>query len=211
MEKSRISAKKKEQKKKGLERLYAKKPFIEFIVAILSIPSIILILILNYNSIKNLDARPTPTPVSNITTPNTNSTTGVAIPNFFGKPITRTPQPTTSAASQTLCNKSLGPVNITSPQEGEVVSNNPVEVDISYDNSTYCSAVWSYSVNGTNWSPYDDNSVALYNLPNGPVKFQLQVKSLTSSDQTTLTRNFTYNGESTVPSPTNATASSSAQ
>lgn len=206
MERSRISKKKKEEKKRGLEHLYAKKPFIEFIVALLSIPSLILVLILNYNSIKNLDAKAAPTPIQNITVPNSN--TGINIPKFFSRPLSKTPESTPStSASQTPCNKSLGPVSISSPQEGNVVSTNPVEVDISYDDSTYCGAVWSYSVNGSSWSPYDDNSVALYNLPNGPVQFQLQIKSLTSSDQMTLTRNFTYNGQSTAPAPTNASSS----
>jgi hypothetical protein len=210
MEKSKIKQKKLDQnqkeKKTKLERLYSKKPLIEFIVAVLSIPSILLILVLNYNSIKNLDgSKPTPTPVQNPTT-----SSSVKLPNFFTEPVKRGVQPTASqpSSSPALCNKSLGPVNITSPNEGDVVNTNPVEVDISYDDSDYCSAVWSYSVNGSNWSPYDNNSVALYNLPNGPVTFELQVKSLTSSDQTTLTRHFTYNGESSImATPTNASGS----
>lgn len=111
----------------------------------------------------------------------------------------------TTAASS--CNPSLGPVSITSPGEGDTVSSNPVEVQISYDNATYCSAVWSYSINGSSWSNYDNNSVALYNLPNGQIQFQLQVKSLTSSDTTTLTRDFYYNGQSTMPEPTSASGS----
>ncbi len=189
--------------KKRLDKLYSKKPLIEFIVATLSVPSLILVLILNYNSIKNLnDAKLTPTPVPNAVTPNSN----VKLPSFFTKPITRVSPTQSSSANQTPCNKSLGPVSITSPNEGDTISSNPVEVDITYDNTDYCSAVWSYSINGSTWSNYDDNSVALYNLPNGPIKFQLKVKSLTSSDQTTLIRNFTYNGQSAA-APTNASGS----
>jgi len=194
-------------KKKKLDRLYDKKPLIEFVVAILSIPSLLLLLILNYNSVKNLNAAkttPTPTPGVNAST---NGATGIN-PNFFTAPITRQPRPTEQPSStQEPCNKHLGPVNITSPNEGDTVTNNPVEVDISYDDNSYCSAVWSYSVNGSNWSDYNNNSVALYNLPNGPIKFQLRVKSLTSSDSTTLTRDFTYNGQSTSVLPTIASSS----
>src|SRR6185437_6899439 len=103
----------------------SKKPLIEFIVAILSIPSIILILILNYNAIKNQNnTRPTPTPVQNSTTSNTDS----RFPNFFSEPVKRDTQPTQQpSSSQGPCNKSLGPVNISSPNEGDVISTNPVE------------------------------------------------------------------------------------
>ncbi|HSX09667.1 MAG TPA: hypothetical protein VLF93_05925 [Candidatus Saccharimonadales bacterium] len=208
MERSRIKSKeaKKKARKSKLDRIYSKKPLLEFIVAALSVPSLILILILNYNTIKSINnTKPTPTPVPNVATPGPNG----KFPNFFSKPITNAPQPSGSTAvSQGPCNKHLGPVSITSPNEGDTINSNPVEVDISYDNTDYCSAVWAYSINGSNWSNYDDNSVALYNLPNGPVRFQLKVKSLTSSDTTTLTRDFTYTGQSMV---TPATASGSAQ
>ena len=197
----------KKHKRKSLERLYDKKPLIELIVAILSIPSLILLVLLNYNTLRNLNKSPEPTsaPASTIV-PATNT----AMPNFFSAPLTRAPHPTEAPnASQTPCNKSLGPVTITYPSEGSTVNNNPAEVDISYDNNTYCSAVWSYSVNGSSWSNYNDSSVALYNLPDGQITFQLRVKSLTSTETTTITRHFTYTGQSTGAAPT--TASSSAQ
>jgi hypothetical protein len=209
MEKVKVKQKKadkdKKVKKTKLEHIYSKKPLIEFVVTVLSIPSIILILILNYNAIKNQDnTKPTPTPVQNPITTGINS----KFPNFFSEPVKKETQPTQQpSSSQGPCNRSLGPVTIDSPNEGDTISTNPVEVDISYDNADYCSAVWSYSVNGSNWSPYDNNSVALYNLPNGPVTFQLKVKSLTSSDQTTLTRHFTYNGGSTMVTPASSSAS----
>lgn len=214
MEKIEFSRSRKLNKprKKGLESLYDKKPLIEFVVAILSIPSIILLVILNYNTLQNLNNKPQPTPtplVINNTQPAA-TTTNTTIPNFFTVPITHTPRPTEiPSAPQQPCNKSLGPVSITYPSEGSTVNTNPAEIDISYDNSTYCGAVWAYSINGSSWSDYNNNSVALYNLPNGEVTFQLRVKSITSSDSTTLTRHFTYTGQSTAPVPT--TASSSAQ
>jgi hypothetical protein len=191
-------------KKKKLEKLYEKKPLVEFVVAILSIPSIILLLILNFKSLSNVNnAKLTPTPASSATLPVTNR-------HFFSRPVSTAPTPTTEVAitqTQSPCNTGLGPVSITSPNQGDTVSSNPVEVDISYDTSTYCSAVWSYSINGSGWSDYNNNSVALYNLPNGQIQFQLRVKSLTSSDTTTLTRNFNYNGQSNMPEPTTASGS----
>jgi len=189
-------------KKKRLERLYDKKPFIELIVTILSIPSLILVVILNFNSLKNISAIPTPTPA--VTNPN--PTTNTKAPTFFTEPIIRTATQQ-SNANQTACNKSLGPVSITTPGEGDTVTNNPAEIDISYNDSAYCSAVWSYRVNSSNWSSYDNNSVALYNLPNGQVTFELRVKSIASSDTTTLTRHFIYDGPSTATAPTTASTS----
>ncbi len=181
-------------KKKKIEKLYEKKPIVEFIVAVLSVPSILLLLLLNFKSLTNpANAKPTPTPTNAISVPGSNS-------NFFSRPVIREPNTTTSTSdTQTPCVKGLGPVNITAPNEGDTVTSNPVEVDIDYDNSTYCSAVWAYSINGSNWSDYNNNSVALYNLPNGPIKFQLRVKSITNSDTTTLTRNFTYTGSTNSP------------
>ncbi|SRR6266568_4480222 len=181
----------KKAKKKKIERLYDKKPMIEFVVAVLSIPSILLLLILNVKSLTNSNnAKLTPTPSHNTTQP-----------NFFTKPLAREPKATLLPnESQAPCIKGLGPVSITSPNEGDTITNNPVEIAISYDDeSKYCSAVWAYSVNGSSWSDYNNNSVALYNLPNGSVKFQLRVKSLTTSDSTTLTRDFMYEGQSSAP------------
>ena len=209
MEKIELSRSRRTDHKKRSkpDRVYDKKPLIELIVAILSIPSLVLVVLLNFNTLKSLNGtKITPTP--GITNPlpaiNANTTT----PNFFVRPVTREPQPTVaSATSQSPCNKNLGPVSITSPNEGDTINSNPVEVDISYDNTDYCSAVWSYSINGSSWSDYDNNSVALYNLPDGPIKFQLKVKSLTSSDSTTLTRDFTYTGQSIAPVPITASGS----
>jgi len=181
-------------KKKKLERLYEKKPIVEFIVAILSVPSIILLLLLNLKALTNSSgAKITPTPSM------ANTVTGSS-PNFFARPVIREAKPTLAPdATQAPCTQGLGPVSISSPNEGDVVMTNPVNVSIFYDDSKYCSAVWSYSVNGSSWSDYDNNSFALYNLPNGPIAFQLRVKSLTNLDSTTLTRNFTYEGQSTTP------------
>ena len=196
------SQKKDEQKQGRGKRLLEKKQYIELIISILSIPFFISVLILNFNSIKNLNSAkltPTPSPSSNVQNGNAP----------YGAPIgTIRPHPTTAlSATQAPCKKGLGAVSITSPGEGDVVTSNPVEVDISYDDSVYCSAAWSYRINGGQWSGYDDRSVALYNLPQGTITFELRVQSIASTDTTTLTRHFTYNGENSAVIPTSATAS----
>ncbi|MGH7203574.1 MAG: hypothetical protein ACREHC_03990 [Candidatus Levyibacteriota bacterium] len=196
----------KENQPKKKRKIIDKKPHVEFIASVLTIPSLLLLIILNYNSLKNMNgAKPPPTPAPNATFGN--GTSGRS--GFFSSPIgTSGPQLTQDPLATSIpCDKSLGETSITSPDEGDKVSDNPVEVDISYDSSTHCGAVWSYRINGGDWSNYDDRSVALYNLPNGAIKFELRVKSIASSDTTSLTRNFIYNGQNTATTPTGASGS----
>jgi hypothetical protein len=187
-------------KKTFSSKLIKKKPYIEFITAFLSIPVLITIMLLNLNSLKNLNGKPTPTPGID-----------TAKPGFFTAPIGTEKPSNIGDNSRNPCIKALGPVSIAAPQENDTVTTNPVTVDISYDDSTYCGASWSYRVNDGDWSGYDDRSVALYNLPQGQVKFELRVKSIVTSEQKTLTRGFTYNAKNTVLIPTTPNSSSSAR
>jgi hypothetical protein len=190
--------------KKKLENgLIKKKPYLEFFTAFLSIPVLITVMLLNFNSLKNLNAKPTPTPM-----PGVNAQGG-----FFAEPIgTEKPvTPTPMGATDAPCLNGLGPVNITAPEENDEVTDNPVTVDISYDDRRYCAAAWSYRINGGSWSGYDDRSVALYNLPQGPVKFELRVKSISGDETKTVTRNFTNSNRGTILIPTSQTGSDSAR
>lgn len=190
-------------KKKSENPLIKKKPYIEFLTAFLSIPVLISVLLLNFNSIKNLNAKPTPTPM-----PGVNAQAG-----FFAEPIgTEKPgTPTPMGATEAPCLNGLGPVNVTSPEENDEVTDNPVTVDISYDDRRYCAAAWSYRINGGSWSGYDDRSVALYNLPQGPIKFELRVKSISGDDSKTVTRNFINNNRGTILIPSSQSGSESAR
>jgi hypothetical protein len=169
------------RKKQRESRLLAKKPYIEFITAILSIPVLITVIILNFSNLQHLgksQISPTPSEKSDVTAPD-----GTA--------------PTTKD-----CKKVVGPITINSPQEGDSLDDNPVAVTLSHDDDTYCPIVWSYRINGGSWSAYDDNPIALYNLKQGDVTLDLRVKSLSSSDSETITRNFTYEGnQKKVPTP----------
>lgn len=195
----KLSAKK---KKKIHEKIMKNKPYVEFFTAFLSIPVMITVIMLNFNSLKNLGGQPTPTP-----------TAGQTQPGFFAAPVPLSKSPQLSAQSLTPadCVKGLGPVSIDTPNEGDSITENPVVITINYDSSKYCGAAWSYRINGGSWSGYSDTSVALYNLPQGPVKFDLRVKSIVTADEKDVTRNFTYNGSGTVLIPTSATSSSSAR
>ncbi len=190
-------------KKSIAKGLIKKKPYIEFLTAFLSIPVLISVLLLNSNSLKNINAKPTPTPI-----PSVNAQSG-----FYAEPIgTEKPVvPTSVGAPDEPCERGLGPAAISSPQENDVVTDNPVTIDISYDDRQYCAAAWSYRINGGSWSGYDDRSVALYNLPQGPIKFELRVKSIVGSEEETVTRNFTYNGRGMILIPTSQTGSDSAR
>ena len=171
--------------------LHEHKKYLEFFTALLSIPVLVTVIILNLNTLKNTNknAEPTNTPTKG---------------GFFSAPIESEPTTPTevSVTPSAPCKKELGPVNIDSPEEGDTIMDNPVSVVINYDDEEYCAAVWSYRINGSSWSEYDNKSIALYNLPQGKVKFELKVKSVVSKEETTLTRNFTYKGTSTAVTPT---------
>lgn len=177
-------------------KLPERKQYIEFFTAILTVPVLLTVIILNVSSLrdknKDKEPQPTPPPVREIviTQPGEQQT------------------PNTSATAAP-CVEEIGPIAIDNPSENEAVTDNPVQVSINYKKGNFCAVVWSYRINGGRWSDYDDNSVALYNLPQGNVKFDLRVKSVVTGEEKSLTRNFTYRGTNTVP--TEPVASSSAQ
>lgn len=176
----------------AVRKIPENKPYFEAIAAILSIPVLITVILLNLNNLNQKNAKvgvsPTPAPQQ------------VIIRNV---PITLPAGQNTTAAptaNPSVCNKSIGPISISSPQENQTVSNSPVCITIQHD-SNYCSVVWSYQINGGGYSDFSSNSPCLYNIPNGNVRFDLRVQSTVSQDTTTLTRNFNYQGNSISPTP----------
>lgn len=173
-----------------------KKPYIEFVTAILSIPVLLTVILLNLNSLtgtKDKEAKDSSTPAPQtvvITAPASNNTN------------------TATSEKEEECTPEIGPIEITAPEEGETVTDNPVFVSVKYEKGDYCSVVWSYRINGGRWSDYDDKSIALYNPPPGTIRFELRIKSVVSDDSLTLTRSFTYQGTDIIQ--TTPTASSSA-
>lgn len=165
-----------------------KKQYVEFVTAILSVPVLVTVIISNVNNLRTKDAQenttPTPTTVIKYVT------SGAQDPEKSEKP-TVTPTPTLSPTVGE-CKKEVGPVDISYPEEGGVVTENPVTVTISYHPGEYCAVVWSYRINGGNWSPFDDKSIALYGMNRGEKKLELKVKSIASGAEKTLTRNFSY-------------------
>lgn len=172
--------------KRQFKEFHTKKPHLEFFTALLTIPMLLTVLALNLNNLKGEDkkneANPTPIVI------NQGNTTEREV-----------------IVTKAACEPGLGEFSITSPSEDDEVSDNPVMVDVNYDSSEYCEAVWSYRISGGRWSDYDDRSIALYNLNNGNIKLDIRVKSVVNSEQETYTRNFVYSGQEATPTltPTN--------
>ncbi len=173
----------------GIVKLINKKHFLDFLIAIISIPVMITLLI---NNVLNLQEK-------NKNEVETTTTTAQQIiirdnQNTIPSPTEKEEEKITPTPSEN-CKKEIGPISISSPKEGEEVVDNPVCITIKHDHETYCTVVWSYRINGGSWSEYSSNSVCLYNVPKGEIKFDLRVQSTVSDDQETLSRTFIYNGE----------------
>jgi hypothetical protein len=180
------------------------KGHLDFFTALLTIPVLLSVIILNYNNLQNSQKTkitPTPTPAPNqkqvIVVP------AVNVPVDKNSSLPLSPSPA-------VCKQDIGPIDISSPEEGQTITDNPVCVTINYSDSNYCSVVWSYRINNGAWSDYSNNSPCIYNPPNGNIKFELRIQSTVSQNKTTtLTKNFIYKGQ-TVVTPTPSASSSAA-
>ncbi len=177
-----------ERLRRSYKQLPDKKQYIEFFTALLTIPVLLTVIITNVNSLKGAKTEPKDAPEKIVTIP-------VQMNSGSSKQ---------SNAQTEECKKGIGTVRITSPEEGENTSENPVNVAIEYTKGGFCSVVWSYRVNGGRWSDYGNTSAALFNPPKGTVKFDLRVKSVVSDDEKNLPRNFTSSGGEVIPTPTNS-------
>lgn len=187
----------------SITKLPDHKQYVELITATLTIPVLATAVVLNVNNLKPKTATPAATPSTvqekiiyvspGDTKDSTNNTTTATVP------------------TATQCTKDIAPLTITSPAENDTITDNPVNITIDYDQGNYCSAVWSYRINGGQWSDYDDRSIALYNLPKGIIHFDLRVKSLAAAVERNYSRTFTYAGsnDQLVPTATTAPVSSS--
>ena len=174
-----------------LRELPKRKPHIEFVTALLTVPVLLTVLVANILSLRNKDKNTAPAPTPSlqkiiIQEPTAKATRESALVN---------PSPASS------CKKEVGPISITSPLENETIKDNPICFVIKYEDPNYCSVVWSYRINGGQWSDYSANSVCLYDVPSGNVQFELRIQSTVSQDQQSLKRNFKYQGNITPTPP----------
>lgn len=178
-----------------------KKSYIEFFTALLSVPVLITVIMLNLNNLKgnNKSDVASPPPIQKeeriyipvITTQDTNKNS-----------VTRDPVTITVIPTNQACKPQIGPVSISTPSEGNTVTENPASIIIIYKTGEYCAVVWSYRLNSGTWSAFDDKSIALYNLPQGKIKVEVKIKSIVTGDEQILTRNFTYSGPTSNIAPT---------
>jgi hypothetical protein len=192
--------------------LPTKKNHVEFITAVLSVPVMLTVIILNLNNLnqqKNATQKQqstsTPAPIQVIITGDKPMKQPPASAD-----LTQPIAPTASYISPTAqsCIREVGPVSIVSPREDEVVTVDPVCITLATQ-SNYCTIKWSYQINGGNWSDYTDQNICIHNLTNGNKTVQLKIRSAVSDDAITLQRTFVYQGNS-VPTANPTVASSSA-
>lgn len=191
-----------EKIKRWYQRLPDKKQYLEFITALLTIPVLLTVIISN---VRNLEKQQTTnvTPTQTVSSP---------MPHDQ-RPLPREPESTPTPANTSTptstpseqCKKEIGPISIVYPEEGITITKDPVCLDISRTGQDYCSVVWSYRINESNWSDYTDKSICIYGLTGGVKKLELRVKSIVTGDETILTRTFTITG-TTTPTPTSTSS-----
>ncbi len=188
------------------EKLPDKKKHVEFITALLSVPVMVTVIILNLNNLQqsknatSKQASPTTAPIQVVITGETGTKQPPPPSPTSFVSVSPTPSPTL-----TQCKQEIGPVTILSPQEGEIVTTDPVCITITTD-SSYCPITWSYSLNGGTWSTYTDKNICLYNLDGGNKTIQLKVKSTASDQVIELQRSFIYKNLNATPSPATSSA-----
>ncbi|NCU31976.1 MAG: hypothetical protein EOM23_03350 [Candidatus Moranbacteria bacterium] len=197
--------------KNWYQNLPDKKKYIELISAALTVPMLLTVIIINLNNIKNQN-QTTTTDTSSSTTPIQIVITGTQDQENKNPPPTEKSSPTatgsitptstpTSTPTPTSCINEIGPIEILSPQEGEIISTSNVCLNISTD-SKYCQLVWSYKLDDDDWSEFNSNDICFYNLDSGSKQLQIKFKNTSTGNTVTLVRNFTYQNPSITSTPT---------
>lgn len=188
-----------------------KKRYIELLTAVLTVPVLITVLIAN---VRNINTQPqknesissgssvlgtvrqTPTPTFPV---NKSGTTDASPSSITSPEPSHTPQ---------QCNPAVGNPTIKYPKEGEVVTGNPVCIDISIEKEGFCSVVWSYRINNSAWSEFTDKSFCIYDLSPGQKQLEVRIKSIVSGDEVTRSRTFLIPGMTATPTPESSPSAS---
>ncbi len=186
--------------KNWYSNLPEKKKYIEFFSALLTVPMLVTVIMINVNNLNNNKKASTPAPA-----PTTAPVIQIIAPSTVAP--SNQPSPSVSAVA---CKNQVGPVNIVSPDNNQVITKDPVNIDVSYTKGTYCGVVWSYRINGGDWSAYSDKLISLYNLTPGEKQLEVKVKSIGSTDEVLLKKTFTYQVGSVSPAATPTVSPTSA-
>lgn len=183
-----------------IKRLYRnmpdKKIYLEFITAALTVPVLITVLLNNINSLKK-----EPLPLVTPTVAPMLSLPPKATPKKQAPPPDPGDTSSPDSSPTSTCTALVGELSITSPDEQEQVTRDPVCLEIARKTSGYCPIVWSYRINNSAWSDYTDKSICLYGLPSGDKHVDVRTRSIVSSDETLIQRSFTVVGPTPTPSP----------
>lgn len=167
-----------------------KKRHIEFFTALLSVPVLLTVILINLSNLEEKKTKITPTP---------QPTEKIIVITSPVSPVASASPTLTPTVAQ--CKKEVGPARISSPSEDELINSSPVCIKISYQTGEFCGVVWSYRLDKGAWSDFTDKELCLYDLPAGPKELQLRVKSNQSDDEITLIRNFYFKTKE-LPTPT---------
>ncbi|MCR4329264.1 MAG: hypothetical protein NUV65_01825 [Candidatus Roizmanbacteria bacterium] len=179
-----------ERLKNWFTQLPDKKKYLELITAFLTIPVLLTVLLTNVSRIRET------TPQTKTESPTTSPTNEIII-----REITKIVEPTSESTS--ACIPEIGIVSITSPKDGETITQNPFSIDVEYTNTQYCPVVWSYRINSSSWSTFTNRSIDIYNLESGQKKLEVKVRSTISKEEKVLSRDFMYDPPSNkIPTPT---------
>jgi hypothetical protein len=188
--------------------LSGKKHHVEFITAVLTVPVLLTVIIVNLSNLNQQKNAAKKQPETEKTTPIQIIITGGEKQSVKDEvPTPRVTQPENNLSTTPVaCIKEVGTVSILSPRENEVVVKDPVCITIAME-SNYCSVVRSYRLDDGSWSDFSEKNICLYNLTNGNKILQLKLRSTASSDEVTLQRSFIYQGNSEPTSDPKATSS----
>ena len=177
--------------KKSYANLPDKKKWIDLLVALLTVPVLVTVIVANLNNIKKKDevkSEPVPTPQIVVELPREREATPTPSPI--------SPSPTATGVN---CSGEVSPWEIKKPAEGETVKADPVVVEIEFTkDKEYCVHEWAYRVNESSFTTYSSNPVYLYNMALGPVRLELKVRNKVSGKESSLVRNFIYKEEITA-------------
>ena len=180
-----------------------KKKLIDLTIGFLTIPSLITLLILNLNNLKQSKVD-----------------TGDKTANNQEKTIIIQNQPTSSQSTDNNnspkpspivfpspgenCNPNPDSIQIVYPKENQTVHDNPFCVTMKIDeDDNSCPLEWAYSVNHTPLSAWSSEPICFYDLKNGKVNLKIVVKNKKSGLTKDYEVNFLYQDESTAtPSAT---------
>lgn len=193
-----------EKIKKVYQDLPEKKKYIELISAAVSLPVMVTVLMLNLNNLRQTKStsNSTPTPSLSQITPTPSLTPVISTTPRLSPTLTPTPTITPTPA---VCNPDVSSVDFVTPTDNQLISSNSLTIDLTDPATGFCNYLWSYTIDGANWSEYTDKAVSIYNLSPGTKKIQVKVKSIVGTSTKLLSRTVTIQSSSSptlTPSPT---------